>query len=163
MRPHPQTEFPFRGETPCSVPGPLWTLRSAGHRTDSRSSDIELNVVPTRKPRTPNSDTDDLGNRSVRAQPSRSYTKRTTRLSVDAGHEQSPARHLPGLRFRYRFTARVADTPTHTSGTIRLSRHCVTDGNSAHSRPDTPIVPVGIPAICACIGVFKFFSEIICS
>ena len=25
-----------------------------------------------------------------------------------------------------------------------------------------PIVPVGIPAICACIGVLKFFSEIIC-
>ena len=162
MRPHLQTEFPFRGETPFSVPGPLWTLRSAGHRTDSRSSDVGLNVVPARKPRTPNSDTDDLGNRSVRAL-AEPIVNRTNTLSVDAGHEQSPARNLPGLRFRYRFTARVADTPTHTSGTIRLSRHCVTDGNSAHSRPDTPIVPVGIPAICACIGVLKFFSEIICS
>ncbi len=154
--------FPFEGKLRFPYPGrfgrSIWPVigRIPGHRTsDSTSFPPESPAHPIPIPRTSATNPD-------RAQPSRPY-KGTTRLSVDAGHEQSPARNLPGLRLRYRFTARVADTPTHTSGTIRLSRHCAADGNSAHSRPDTPIVPVGIPAICACIGVLKFFSEIICS
>jgi len=92
VRPHPQTEFPSRGKLRFPYPGRFGRSiravigRIPGHRTsNSTSFPPESPTPPTPIP--------------LQANPVRALAEPivngTNTLSVDAGHEQSPARNLP--------------------------------------------------------------------
>ena len=135
MRPHPQTEFPSRGKLRFPYPGRFGRSiravigRIPGHRTsNSTSFPPESPTPPTPIP--------------LQANPVRALAEPIVNgpntLSVDAGHEQSPARNLPACVSDTASRPELRTLQLTRAGTIRLSRHCAADGNSAHSRPDTP-------------------------